>query len=205
MTAASWSRICCSWWGGKVPMMRLTVSLAVQRVERREHEVARLRRVQRDRHRLRVAHFADEDDVRVLAERGAQRGGEARRVVADLALADHAADVVVGELDRILDRDDVVVPRAVDVVDHRGQRGRLTRAGDAGDQDEAAALHRELLEHLGQPQLLELRLLRRDRPHDGPDRAERQEHVDAEPAEVRHGVRRVDLASVHELACTSAR
>jgi len=27
MTAASWSRICCSWWGGKVPMIRLTVSL----------------------------------------------------------------------------------------------------------------------------------------------------------------------------------
>src|SRR5213080_1383280 len=26
MTAASWSRICCSWWGGKLPMIRLTVS-----------------------------------------------------------------------------------------------------------------------------------------------------------------------------------
>ena len=71
--------------------------------------MARLRGVQRDRHRLGVAHLADQDDVRVLAERRAQRGGEARRVVADLALADHAADVVVGELDRILDRDDVIV------------------------------------------------------------------------------------------------
>ena len=172
----------------------------VQRVERREHEVARLRRVERDRHGLGVAHFADENHVRVLAERGAQRRGKARRVVADLPLADQAADVVVSELDRVLDRDDVVVPRAIDVVDHRRERGGLTRAGDARDQQEPAALHRELLEHLGQPELLELGLLRRDRSQHRADRPERQEHVDAEAAEVRHGVRRVDLAPIHQLA-----
>ena len=63
MTAASWSRICCSWCGGNVPMMRLTVSLAFSVWSVEKHEVARLRGVQRDRHRLRVAHFADENDV----------------------------------------------------------------------------------------------------------------------------------------------
>src|SRR5439155_11997054 len=171
----------------------------VQGVERREHQVARLRGMERDRHRLRVAHFTDEDHVRVLAERGAERGGEARRVVADLTLADDAADVVVGELDRVLDRDDVVVAGAIDVVDHRRERRRLTRAGDARDQQEPAAFHREMLEHFRQPELLELRLLRRDRSQNRADRSQGQEHVDAEAAEVRHRVRRVDLATVHEL------
>ena len=171
----------------------------VQGMERREDQVARLRGVERHRHRLGVAHLADENDVRVLAEGGAERGGEGRRVVADLALADHAADVVVGELDRILDRDDVVVPRPVDVVDHRRERRRFTGAGDARDQHEPAALHRELLEHRRQPDLVELRLLGRDRAQHGPHRAERQEHVHAEAAEVGHGVRGVDFAAVLEL------
>ena len=37
-----------------------------------------------------VAHFAHQDDVRVLAQRGAQRVGEAQRVRPDLALVDQA-------------------------------------------------------------------------------------------------------------------
>src|SRR5438034_10183810 len=40
----------------------------------------------------------------------------------------------------------VVVPVAVDEVDHRRERGRLAGAGDAGAEDEPAALHREVLE-----------------------------------------------------------
>ena len=81
----------------------------VQRVQRGEHEVAGLRRVQRDLHRLGVAHLADQDDVGVLAQRRPQRLGEGRRVLADLALADHALVVLVHELDRVLDGDDVIV------------------------------------------------------------------------------------------------
>ena len=111
----------------------------VQRVQRGQDEVARLRRVQRDLHRLGVAHLTDEDDVGVLAERGAQRGGEARRVLADLALADHALVVLVDELDGVLDGDDVVVAVPVHEVDHGGERRRLARARDAGDQDQARA------------------------------------------------------------------
>src|SRR5881396_1752382 len=69
------------------------------------------------------------------SRRAARSDGEAGRVVADLALADDAVDVLVGELDRVLDRDDVVVPVAVDEVDHRRERGRLAGAGDAGAED----------------------------------------------------------------------
>jgi hypothetical protein len=37
--------------------------------------------------------------------------------LADLALVDDAGPVVVQELDRVLDGEDVLVPRAVDVVE----------------------------------------------------------------------------------------
>ena len=47
------------------------------RVQRAEDEVAGLGGGQRGRDRLEVAHLADEDHVGVLAERGAQRVGEA--------------------------------------------------------------------------------------------------------------------------------
>jgi hypothetical protein len=46
---------------------------------------------------------------------------------ADLALVDQAALVLVHELDRILDRDDVIGAGPVDVVDHRAERRGLAR------------------------------------------------------------------------------
>ena len=124
-------------------MTRSTVDGRVLGVERGEDEVAGLGRGQRGRDRLEVAHLAEEDHVGVLAEGGAQRLGEGRRVGADLALVDDALLVPVQELDRVLDRDDVVGARAVDLVDQGGQRRRLTRAGRAGDEDEPARLARQ--------------------------------------------------------------
>ena len=53
---------------------RLRRRVGVQRAER---QVARLGDLQRRFDRLEVAHLADEHDVRVLAQRGAQRVGEA--------------------------------------------------------------------------------------------------------------------------------
>ena len=77
-------------------------------VERREHEVAGLGRGDRGADRLEVAHLADEDHVGVLAQRRLQRVAEAGRVGAELALVDDALLVRVEELDRILDRHDVL-------------------------------------------------------------------------------------------------
>jgi hypothetical protein len=62
---------------------------------------------------------------------------EALRGLADLALVDDALLVLVHELDRILDGEDVACG-SVDVVDHRRERRRLARARRAGDDDEAA-------------------------------------------------------------------
>src|SRR5215467_5459018 len=56
-----------------------------------------------------------------------------RRAVAN----DDAALVLVQKLDRVLDREDVVGARLVDLVDHRGERRRLAGARRARDEDEA--------------------------------------------------------------------
>ena len=112
------------------------------RVQRAEDEVTGLRGGQRGRDRLEVAHLADEDHVRVLAERSLQRFAEARCVRADLALVDDALLVPVHELDRILDGEDVLGARAVDLVDDRRERRRLTGAGRAGDEHEPARIRR---------------------------------------------------------------
>ena len=109
--AASCTRTCCCCAGGERvddAVDRLRRALGVQR---REDEVAGLGGGQRGRDRLEVAHLADEDHVRVLAQRRAQALGERRRVLADLALVDDAAPVLVEELDRILDREDVLRAR----------------------------------------------------------------------------------------------
>ena len=116
-----------------------------------EDQMAGLRSGQRGGDRLEVAHLADEDHVGVLAKRGPQRFAEARGVRADLALVDDAALVAVQELDRILDREDVLGAVPVDLVDDRRERRRLTGAGRAGDEDEPARLLRELVQRGGMP------------------------------------------------------
>ena len=164
------------------------------RVQRAEHEVAGLGRGHRGRDRLEVAHLADEDHVGVLAQRAAQALGERRRVDADLALVDDAALVAVQELDRILDREDVVVPRAVDLVDHRRERRRLAGAGRAGHEHEAARLLRELVQRRRQSELLERLDLVRDQTERGAQRLALEEDVDAEAGDARDRVREVELA-----------
>ena len=71
-TAASWMRICFCWCGGKTEMMRLIVSVAsiVCRVE--QHQMSGLGGVERGLDGFHVAHFAHEDDVRILTHCAAQ-------------------------------------------------------------------------------------------------------------------------------------
>src|SRR3954452_22354880 len=171
---------------------------AVLRVQRGEHQVAGFSGRQRRRDRLEVAHLADQDDVRVLAQRCLQAKPEALSVGADLALVDDAALVRVQELDRVLDREDVLVALGVDQVDHRRERGRLTRAGRAGDEHEPARLLRELLEHRRHAEVLELGHARGDQAESGADRGALIEVVDAEAVATGNRVREVDLPVVLE-------
>jgi hypothetical protein len=58
-------------------------------------------------------------------------------VRAHLAVREHRLLVLVHELDRVLDRDDVLAEGPVDVVDDRRERGRLARAGRARHEHQA--------------------------------------------------------------------
>ena len=77
---ASIARTCWCMCGGKKSMRRLTVSDGVDGVDGGEDEVAGLGRRERGVDRLLVAHLADEDHVRVLAQDAAQGLLERRRV-----------------------------------------------------------------------------------------------------------------------------
>jgi hypothetical protein len=119
--------------------------------------------------------------------------------VSDLALADHALAVDMGELDRVLDGDDVVVPAAIHVVDHGSEGGGLAGAGDPGDEHHPAPLHGEALEHLGQVQLLEGRDLARDVPHHAADFPLSEEQVDAKAAHPLDLIAEVLLRPLHQV------
>ena len=118
-------------------------------VQRREHEVPGLGRGERGRDRLEVAHLADEDHVGVLAERGAQplaEPGTSEPISRWLTMQRWCQ---VQELDRVLDREDVLGRVVVDLVDQRRERRRLARPGRAGHEHEPARLLAQIVEPLG--------------------------------------------------------
>ena len=145
---ASWARICLL--GRRVDVDDPVDGLLRRAgVQGREHQVTGLGGGQRHRDGLQVAHLADQDDVRVLPQHVPQGVGEGLGVLAHLALVDDAALVLEEELDRVLDGHDVAVAGAVGEVHHRGERGRLARAGRAGDQHQAARQPGERRQALG--------------------------------------------------------
>ena len=162
--------------------------------------MARLGGLDRNRHRLEIAHLADEDDVGILAQRRAQRALERVGVRPDLALVDEALLVVVHELDRILDRDDVVVAVPVDVVDHRAERRRLARAGRPGHEHEALRQPAQLQDVRREAELLGGQDLARNHAEDGARPLAIHEDVGAEPREPDDLVREVRVVPGGELA-----
>ena len=103
-------------------------------VQRRQHQMASLRRGERQPNGGNIAQLAQQDHIRIFAQRSAQRRIEAVTVAADLPLLDQRTSATVQEFDRILQRQNVPRLVPVDLVDHRRQRGGLAAAGGAGDQ-----------------------------------------------------------------------
>src|SRR5581483_9305958 len=94
-----------------------------------------------------------------------------------------------------LDREDVVVPSRVDLVEKRRERRRLARAGRAGDEHEPARLLGKLVERRAETEILERLDLVRDQPERGAEGLALEEHVDAEARDTRDRVREVELPS----------
>jgi len=155
-------------------------------VQGAEHQVTGLGRGQRQADGLQVAHFAHQDHVGVFAQRRTQRLGETQRVAMHFALVDQAALGLVHELDRVLDGEDVVGTVVIAMVDHAGQRGRLARAGGAGDQHQPARQHAQVAEDLRGAQVVEAHDHRRDAAEHGAGAAVLVEGIDAEPRQLRN-------------------
>ena len=106
--------------------------------------------------------------------------------------------MLVQELDRVLDRQDVVLALFVDHVDHRRQGRALARAGRPGDEDEAARFRGQLAQHLRHLQRVERGDVLRDQAEGGADRAALEEAVDAEAGDAGDRVGEVELFVVLE-------
>ena len=110
-----------------------------------------------------------------------------------LALVDDALLVRVEELDRVLDRDDVELLLAVDLVDHRRERRGLARARRPGHEDQAARLVAEALDDRREAELAEAEDLVGDLPEDAADGAALHEVVAAEAGEALDAEGEVEL------------
>ena len=155
--------------------------------------MAGLRRRQCRRHGLGVPHLPDQYDVGVLAHGGPHGNHVAVGVDADLALVNGGTPVGVEDFDRVLDREDVDGPFVVDVIDHRGESGRLARAGRPRHKDESPRSVGEGADDLGDAELFERRAARAYQPHDDADRPPLAKDVHSEPSHARDGVGEVRL------------
>ena len=150
-------------------------------MDRPEDEVPGLGGVHRGAEGLLVTHLAHQDDVGVLADGVLQGLVEVHHVDADLSLVDDRLVVDEGELDRVLDRDDMHPLALVDVLEHRGDSGALARAGDAGEDDDPLLVLGQLGHDRRQAELLEVGDRVVDPPCDEAEPASGLEEVDAEP------------------------
>jgi len=100
--------------------------------------------------------------VRRLPHRIAQCRLQVDEIGADLTLIDDRLLVAKQVLDRILEGEDVTCQQFVAVVEHRGDGRALATACTTHQQDEAAPLHDQALQRVGQQQTLQPRHLVRD-------------------------------------------
>lgn len=141
-----------------------------------------------------VAHFSDEDDFGVLAQRGSEAVGKGGGVGGDFPLGDDAFFVAVDEFDGLLDGDDVLVVVAIDVVDEGGKGGRFSGASGAGDEDEAGAHVAEFFNNLGDVEVLDGGDFGGDEAEDGAVAVLLFEEVTAEAGVVVHFIGEVEVA-----------
>ena len=126
----------------------------VGRMHGGQNEVTGFGRGQRGGDGLVIAHFADDDDVGVLAQDVDEGAVEGADVGEHFLLDDDGALVFVDELDGVLDGDDLAAALAVDEVHQVIEGGGFAGAGGAGDEDQAVGSAGQLVDFLGQAEFL---------------------------------------------------
>ena len=150
---ASCRRICSRSSALKKSRMRLMDCDAFVVCKRGQDQMPGVRRAHRGRETDVIAHFADHDDVRVLAQNVYERVMKGQRIQADFALFDDRLVVFKNVFNRVFERDDVLFEIVVDVLDHGRERGGFAAAGGTGHQHDAARRFRDLLDLLQQTQV----------------------------------------------------
>jgi hypothetical protein len=146
-----------------------------------EHQMTRLSGVNRRHERLLVTHFADQHDIGILPHRVLHPHGEIDDVLAHLALVDQTLVLGVDELDRILQRQDVLAVVRIDPVEHRRNRGRLARASHTCQQDHSLVVLAEVFHDRRQMQPGKVGNPVADASSHQTDLAHLGQHVDTEP------------------------
>src|SRR5216684_4633544 len=171
----------------------------VESVQGGENQVAGFGGEQRGGNGFEVAHFADENDVGILTQCGAQGSRKVGGVDFDFALVDEAALVAMQKLDGVFDGDEVVGAIGIDAVDHGGERGGLTGTGGAGDENQAALLFANAIDDGGKIKLVGGANFRGNDAQHHAHVAALLEDVDAEAAEAGDAVSHVELGGFLEL------
>ena len=105
-----------------------------------KHQVTGERRLNGNLRGFQVAHFTDHDDVRVLAQEGAQRFAEGH---ADRFIDGHLHDAFDVIFDRVFGGEQFGID-GVDPAQAGIKRGRFAAAGRAGDDENAVGPHGSL-------------------------------------------------------------
>ena len=127
----------------------------IDRVQGAEDQMAGFRGAQGDFHRVAIAHFADENDLGRLAQRGAQAVDVRIEINAQFTLVERRPIVRMNIFHRVFQSDDVEGLGCVDFVQNGGQCGGFAGAGGAGDKNQAGFFLRDELENFRELQLIQ--------------------------------------------------
>ena len=135
-----------------------------------------------------------------MAHGAFEGGAEGFGVVSNLAVDDDGFFDRMDELDRVFDRDNVLGEIRVNVIDHRGERGRFAGAGGSGDDDETFLEVAEFFEGLGEFEFVEGEDLGRDLAEDGGLAPVVAKEVGAEAGETGDLVGEVEVAAFEKFS-----
>ena len=119
-------------------------------VERGKYQMACFTGVEHNLRGFAVADFADKNDLGRLPHGGAHAILKLVKIKPQFPLAECGLVGREHKFNRILQRDNMDIPRLVDFVQHGGDGGGLAHARAAGHKDEAVLFPDDVLKHRGQ-------------------------------------------------------
>ena len=108
-----------------------------RRMQSTKHQMAGFGCRERQRNRLIIAHFAEQNNIRVFAQSALQGRGKTLRIATDFALRNNRINFGMHKFNRVFDGDNMLAALSVNLIDQRGERGRFTRPGGPGHQHHA--------------------------------------------------------------------